>query len=72
MAIDGHIISVDMSPIQELVRLLSINSNKINQIAHKLNSGLKIYEENVNDIKRRNNQLWNFASEIIEKLERIL
>jgi SepF-like predicted cell division protein (DUF552 family) len=69
MAVDGYILNADLSLLEEIMRLLAINSNNINQMARKINSGLSVYRQDVEDIKRRNDQLWDFAADILKKFD---
>ena len=43
MAVDGYIIHLDMSDIQEMIRLLRICSNNLNQYARRANETGSIY-----------------------------
>ena len=47
MAVDGYIIHLDMSGVQELVRLLRICSNNLNQYARRANETGSIYAADV-------------------------
>lgn len=72
MAIDGFIVNLDLSDVKELVRLLRYCSNNINQYAKKANETGNIYQSDIDDIKRRQERLWNMANEIMERLAAIL
>ena len=72
MAIDGFIVNLDLSDVKELVRLLRYCSNNINQYAKKANESGDIYKADIDDIKRRQERLWNMANEIMERLAAIL
>ena len=52
MAIDGYMITLDLSDMKEAVRLLRICSNNINQYAKKTNETDSIYKEDIQDIKK--------------------
>jgi hypothetical protein len=54
MAIDGHVINVDSTTINEIGKLLRITANNVNQIARRVNSGGEAYS---NDIAEVNAQL---------------
>jgi len=45
MALNGYIVVLDLSDVKEAVRLLRINSNNLNQYAHKANATGKVYQE---------------------------
>ncbi|WP_197027310.1 hypothetical protein [Oribacterium sp. FC2011] len=38
VALNGYIVVLDLSDVKEAVRLLRINSNNLNQYAHKANA----------------------------------
>lgn len=71
MAIDGYVINLDLSDIKEAVRLLRINSNNINQYAKKANETDAIYKEDIQDIKRNQEELWLLLKEILQRLSDI-
>ena len=72
MAIDGFVVNLDLSDVKELVRLLRYCSNNINQYAKKANESGDVYKADIDDIKRRQDRLWNMANEIMERLAAIL
>ena len=72
MAIDGFIVNLDLSDVKELVRLLRYCSNNINQYAKKANESGDVYKADIDDIKRRQERLWNMANGIMERLAAIL
>ena len=72
MAIDGLIVNLDLSDVKELVRLLRYCSNNINQYAQKANESGNVFKADIEDIKRRQERLWNMANEIMERLAAIL
>lgn len=72
MAIDGFVVNLDLSDVKELVRLLRYCSNNINQYAKKANESGDVYKADIEDIKRRQDRLWNMANEIMERLAAIL
>ena len=71
MAIDGYHINVDLSEIRELVSLLRRCSNNLNQIAKRANETRSIYEEDINDLRRQYDTLWEAASGILTGLAKI-
>ena len=72
MAIDGFVVNLDLSDVKELVRLLRYCSNNINQYAKKANESGDVYKADIEDIKRRQDRLWNMANDILERLAAIL
>ena len=72
MAIDGYVVNLDLSDVRELVRLLRYCSNNLNQYTKKANETGSIYKADIDDLKHRQERLWNMASEIMERLAAIM
>lgn len=71
MAIDGYTIRLDLSDMREAVRLLRINSNNLNQYVKKANETGKIYVEDIQDVKRSQEELWQLMKNILARLSTI-
>ncbi len=71
MAIDGHVIKLDLPELKELVSLLRYTSNNINQIAKRVNSTGRIYSEDLAGIKDSMESLWAAANSILRRLASI-
>ena len=71
MAIDGHVIKLDLPELKELVSLLRYTSNNINQIAKRVNSTGRIYTEDLAGIKDSMESLWTAANNILRRLASI-
>ena len=65
MAVDGYIIHLDMSDIQEMIRLLRICSNNLNQYARRANETGSIYAADVDDLRTRLDGLWNGMDKLL-------
>ncbi len=65
MAVDGYIIHLDMSDIQEMVRLLRICSNNLNQYARRANEAGSIYAADVDDLRTRLDSLWDGMDKLL-------
>ena len=57
MAIDGYVIRLDTSDLREISRLLSINSNNLNQIAKRANETGSIYIKDINELKDQQEEI---------------
>lgn len=68
MAIDGYVINIDIPEISELISLLRRASNNINQIAKKVNSTDRIYENEIKEIQNFQEEIWNKTDLILKKL----
>ena len=65
MAVDGYIIHLDMSDIQEMIRLLRICSNNLNQYARRANETGRIYAADVDDLRTRLDSLWDGMDKLL-------
>ena len=65
MAVDGYIIHVDMSDIQEMIRLLRICSNHLNQYGRRANETGSIYAADVDDLHTRLDSLWDGMDKLL-------
>lgn len=65
MAVDGYIIHLDMSDIQEMIRLLRICSNNLNQYARRTNETGSIYAADVDDLRTRLDSLWDGMDKLL-------
>jgi len=53
MCIDGHVINLNLTTLNETKRLLSITANNSNQIAKRVNSGGEAYREDVAELNEQ-------------------
>ena len=65
MAVDGYIIHLDMSDIQEMIRLLRICSNNLNQYARRANETGSVYFADVDDLRTRLDSLWDGMDKLL-------
>ena len=71
MALDGYCVNMDFSDIKELVSLLRRCSNNLNQYAKKANETGSIYQEDIQDLQVRLDEIWESAKEIMARLATI-
>ena len=71
MAVDGYIIHLDMSDIQEMIRLLRICSNNLNQCARRANETGSIYAADVDDLRTRLDSLWDGMDKLLREFANI-
>ena len=71
MLIDGYHINIDLSDVREMVTLLRRCSLNINQIAKRANETRNIYAEDVADLRRQYDLLWEAANKILTGLAKI-
>lgn len=67
MAIDGYIIYTDTTDIKEMNQILGTISRNINQIAKRINGGGTVYQEDIEEIKERMDEIWKLQRELLLK-----
>ena len=67
MAIDGYIIYTDTTDIKEMNQILGAISRNINQIAKRINGGGSVYQEDMEEIKERMDEIWKLQRELLLK-----
>jgi len=65
MALNGHIINVDISSVRDFVFLLKNVSNNINQIAKRANETRSICESDINELRREYTKVWDIINQLI-------
>jgi hypothetical protein len=71
MALNGYMIQVDLSGIQEMIRLLRINANNLNQYARKANESGLVYEDDIRDLQYQQKRMWLEMRMILEALSKL-
>lgn len=69
MAVDGYIVQLDMGAVVELVKLLRSISNNVNQIARRCNETRNLYAQDVEDLRKGYNQVWEGINGLLKKFE---
>jgi len=62
MAIDGYVVKLELPELREMVSLLRRSSNNLNQIARRVNSTNRVYNEDIQEILRTQEKLWEMAA----------
>lgn len=68
MALDGYVVRLELPELREMVSLLRRSSNNLNQIAKRFHETGRIYNTDLEDIQRQQEQLWQMANEILTRL----
>jgi hypothetical protein len=71
MLIDGYHITLDLSNVHEMVRLLKNATGNINQIARRVNETHNIYAADVEELRRQYYSLWESVNQILTSLAKI-
>lgn len=67
MAIDGYIIKIDYSALKKnIVELNKIGTN-INQIAKRINSVDRVYNQDIQELKKMMEKIWLLQKSILSK-----
>lgn len=69
MAITGMIIKYDMQTLKELNQKVSGIANNINQIAVQVNSSGRIYADDIEEMKRKVDEMWQSLKSIQSALQ---
>jgi len=72
MAVDGRVIHVELDSVKEMNRLLSNATNNINQISKRVNETGSVYAADVDEIKTRQEDIYNQQKEILRRLIKVL
>ena len=72
MAIDGQVIHVELDSVKDMNRLLSNATNNINQIAKRVNESSDIYQTDIDEIKARQEEIWEQQKNILQKIISLL
>lgn len=71
MAIDGYVVKLELPELRDLISLLRRTSNNFNQIARRVNSTNRIYEDDINEMKLMIDKTWEATNKVLEKLAAI-
>ena len=71
MAIDGYVVKLELPELRELVSLLRYSSNNLNQLTRRVHESGRIYDVDLEDIHRGQEQLWDAAQTIQDKLSKL-
>lgn len=66
MALDGYILKLDMSALNELIRLLSNATNNLNQIAKRVNETYRIYKDDIEELKKNYEMMWESTRKVLK------
>ena len=71
MILDGYIVNLDIPELKEIIRLLSITSNHVNQMARQLHSTGRIYQQDIGEVEAQLEQNYKMLRRLITKLSKI-
>ena len=71
MCIDGYTINLQIPELTECAKLLRYTSNNVNQIARRVNSGGRVYPNEVDEINAKLVETSGLFGNILEQLSKI-
>ena len=71
MTLDGLCVNLDLGEVRELVSLLRRCSNNLNQYAKRANQTGRVYQEDIEDLKRQFDEFWKIGKELLVRLASI-
>lgn len=71
MAIDGYVIHLELPELREILSLLRRVSNNINQIARRANETRRVYDTDLQEIARAQEQLTESVGQILAALSKL-
>jgi len=71
MALTGHILHVDLSPVRELVSLQRRCANNINQVAIHANT-YGVYQSEIAALQKDYTELWSRVSDVLKQLTAVV
>ena len=71
MVIDGYVVKLDMPELRELTHRMKSVSNSENQIAKRVNSTGNIYETDIEEIKKNQEEIYEGIRKILTSLSKI-
>ena len=72
VAIHGYVIKMDLADFKELLWLMQISGNNLNQYAKKANETGSIYHEDIEELKKVQNEILLEMRKVLEKLTAII
>ena len=71
MALDGYAVKLDLPELKELLPLLRRSSSNLNQLARRVNATGRIYEADIADLTRRQEELLEGVRAVLLQLANI-
>lgn len=71
MALDGYAVKLDLPELKELLSLLQRSSSNLNQLARRVNATGRIYEADIADLTRRQEELLEGVRAVLLQLANI-
>ena len=71
MALNGLLISLSIPELKEILTLMRRSSNNLNQLAKRVNSNGRLYDADLKDIQKRQDELWKIMRQLLLQIGKI-
>ena len=71
MALNGLLISLSIPELKEILTLMRRSSNNLNQLAKRVNSNGRLYDADLEDIQKRQDELWKIMRQLLLQIGKI-
>lgn len=71
MVIDGYVIKLEIPELKEILSLLRYSSNNLNQLTKRVHETGRIYDADLEDIHRSQDQIWTAVEKIVASLAKL-
>lgn len=71
MALDGYAVRLDLPELQKILSLLRYSSNNLNQLTRRVHETGRIYAADLEDIRQKQEQIWQALNGILSRLAAI-
>jgi len=71
MALNGYMISLSLPELKEILSLMRRSSNNLNQLTKRVHATNRIYDADLQDIQRAQQELWEALRQILLRLGKL-
>ena len=71
MAMNGYVINADQPELDEILRLLRYMGNNINQLTQRVHETARIYDEDLADIRKKQDEICEGVRGILSQLSKL-
>ena len=71
MALNGYMISLSLPELKEILSLMRRSSNNLNQLTKRVHVTNRIYDADLQDIQRTQQELWEALRQILLRLGKL-
>lgn len=71
MVIDGYVVKLEIPELKEILSLLRYSSNNLNQLTKRVHETGRIYDADLEDIHRSQDQIWTAVEKVVASLAKL-